>query len=105
MPETPMTEPYWARLRFSGPPKRWHLVSGLWSICGCLSFDYPRVERAEGLATPAKGKLCKHCVAKALRLAREQREPCLGNDPLCPCQDGDMCHYRGPDAWPVPKSK
>lgn len=24
---------------------------------------------------------------------------CIGNDPLCPCQDGDLCHYRGPNAW------
>lgn len=27
------------------------------------------------------------------------RKPCIGNDPTCPCQDGDMCHYRGPNAW------
>jgi len=27
---------------------------------------------------------------------------CRGKDPLCPCQDGDMCHYEGPDAWPLP---
>lgn len=27
--------------------------------------------------------------------------PCIGNDPTCPCQDGDICHYEGPDAWPV----
>ncbi len=26
---------------------------------------------------------------------------CIGKDPLCPCQDGDMCHYKGPNAWPV----
>lgn len=26
---------------------------------------------------------------------------CVGNDPLCPCRDGDLCHYRGKDAWPV----
>lgn len=19
--------------------------------------------------------------------------PCIGNDPTCPCQDGDVCHY------------
>ena len=28
---------------------------------------------------------------------------CIGNDPTCPCQDGDLCHYvDGPDtkAWP-----
>lgn len=22
-----------------------------------------------------------------------QRKPCIGNDPTCPCQDGDLCHY------------
>jgi hypothetical protein len=29
--------------------------------------------------------------------------PCIGNDPLCPCQDGDACHYRdlpGSPKWP-----
>ena len=20
--------------------------------------------------------------------------PCIGNDPACPCQDGDLCHYK-----------
>jgi len=29
--------------------------------------------------------------------------PCIGGDPYCPCQDGDLCHYRGPDAWPIPR--
>lgn len=31
---------------------------------------------------------------------------CPGNDPSCPCQDGDACHYKavgGTPAWPVPK--
>lgn len=28
---------------------------------------------------------------------------CIGKDPLCPCQDGDTCHYEGKDAWPVPE--
>jgi hypothetical protein len=23
-----------------------------------------------------------------------QHAPCIGSDPLCPCQDGDACHYR-----------
>jgi len=27
---------------------------------------------------------------------------CIGGDPTCPCQDGDACHYRGPNAWPAP---
>jgi len=29
---------------------------------------------------------------------------CVGNDPTCPCQDGDACHYKGKDPWPI-KSK
>jgi hypothetical protein len=31
--------------------------------------------------------------------------PCIGNDPYCPCQDGDSCHYRdipGSPGWPLP---
>lgn len=31
---------------------------------------------------------------------------CIGNDRLCPCQDGDACHYvdlPGSPAWPLPK--
>ena len=28
-------------------------------------------------------------------------QPCIAADPTCPCQDGDMCHYHGPQAWPV----
>jgi hypothetical protein len=36
--------------------------------------------------------------------------PCIGADPACPCQDGDICHYRdAPDgsskAWPLPKRR
>jgi hypothetical protein len=31
--------------------------------------------------------------------------PCIGGDPLCPCQDGDMCHYQGPNAWPISGKK
>ena len=35
-----------------------------------------------------------------------QAEPCIGNDPACPCQDGDACHYRDTattKAWPIPQ--
>lgn len=28
---------------------------------------------------------------------------CPGDDPTCPCQDGDTCHYEELDAWPVPE--
>lgn len=26
---------------------------------------------------------------------------CKYGDPLCPCPDGDMCHYEGVDPWPL----
>lgn len=25
---------------------------------------------------------------------QQQADPCIGNDPACPCQDGDLCHYK-----------
>lgn len=28
-------------------------------------------------------------------------EKCIGNDPTCPCQDGDQCHYKGENPWPI----
>ena len=38
-------------------------------------------------------------------IAEQQAEPCVGKDPLCPCQDGDACHYKDcgiTKARPVP---
>ena len=45
-------------------------------------------------------------VIDALRAALAQPQSCVGNDPLCPCQDGDVCNYRDSGetkAWPVPE--
>ena len=30
---------------------------------------------------------------------------CPGNDPSCPCQDGDICHYRGKNPWKLDLSR
>ena len=33
---------------------------------------------------------------------------CIGNDPLCPCQDGLACHYKDygkSKGWPIPASE
>lgn len=30
-----------------------------------------------------------------------ERVDCAGQNPSCPCQDGDTCHYAGRDPWPV----
>ena len=27
---------------------------------------------------------------------------CKYGDPTCPCQDGDLCHYEGKNAWKPP---
>ena len=41
---------------------------------------------------------------RAVSIAQAQAAAqCIGKDPLCPCQDGDTCHYEGKDAWPVPQ--
>ena len=29
--------------------------------------------------------------------------PCKYGDPTCPCQDGDMCHYEGPNPMTPPR--
>ena len=31
------------------------------------------------------------------------RPVCPYGDPLCPCPDGLLCHYEGPDAYPPPE--
>lgn len=41
-------------------------------------------------------------VAEAVGLLIAAGEVCSHGDPLCPCPDGDMCHYEGPNPWPSP---
>jgi len=36
------------------------------------------------------------------RLEPERAKACKYGDPLCPCQDGDMCHYEGPNPMTPP---
>lgn len=33
------------------------------------------------------------------------KSQCIGQDPSCPCQDGDSCHYQGKNPWPIPGAK
>jgi hypothetical protein len=60
--------PEWARVVFGGRGNRWHIVRGLWAICGRQHFDYPRVERIMS-TIPPHGTPCKHCIAKQAREA------------------------------------
>jgi hypothetical protein len=42
---------------------------------------------------------------KARLFGYEDPPPCIGGDRLCPCQDGDACHYRAvgdSPAMPIP---
>ena len=44
-------------------------------------------------------------IASAEITAREKPPPCIGTDPLCPCQDGMVCHYEDTPTtkgWPIP---
>jgi len=52
----------WARLHFGGVYHRWHVVGGMWAICGRQRFDHPDQQYSD--ARPGNGKLCKHCLAK-----------------------------------------
>ena len=55
----------------------------------------------------------EHAMHELSRLGQEieqeqQAEPCIGKDPRCPCQDGDVCHYKdcgGTKARPVPQEQ
>jgi hypothetical protein len=62
------------------------------------------LRRAEGNAgdptNEDAAKVCDEVVAYARGLG--VRRNCPGKDATCPCQDGDACHYEGPDAWPIP---
>ena len=46
------------------------------------------------------GRPCHNCNGRAYI-----NTDCIGEDPLCPCQDGDACHYRDTPtskAMPIP---
>ena len=52
--------------------------------------------------------LAHDVLRKVLAQPEQQAEPCVGKDPRCPCQDGDVCHYKdcgGTKARPVPQEQ
>jgi hypothetical protein len=53
---------------------------------------------------------CERCgmtteqkVKKALQ--PQVRKKCKYGDPFCPCQDGDTCHYKDENPWPLPSTE
>jgi hypothetical protein len=42
-------------------------------------------------------------IAEADRASRKAQK-CIGSDPACPCQDGDACHYKGENPFPIPEA-
>ncbi|CAN5465722.1 hypothetical protein BH09PSE6_BH09PSE6_17890 [soil metagenome] len=61
------------------------------------AFDYVR--------NPVGSRDCGlQWAAWQARAAAQGKAPCIGEDPTCPCQDGDSCHYTGKNAWPLPSS-
>jgi hypothetical protein len=65
--------------------------------------EYARAARAE--AQNAAIELAHKVARLEARAALAQPAgPCIGNDPLCPCQDGAACHYKDTPTtkgWPV----
>jgi hypothetical protein len=58
--------------------------------------------KMEAIDIKAEAGLCYFTLESAREFLKDiraivavaQRQPCIGDDPLCPCQDGDACHYR-----------
>lgn len=83
---------------------------GDWIITGVMGEMYPckpdifamTYEPVAPQAEPSSGYAEGHRAGYVLA----RTEPCIGNDPACPCQDGDPCHYRdhgGTKAMPQPE--
>jgi len=72
----------------------------------CRSSEMPS-SKATSAASPERPVLNREdAAAQVAAGSGEQRDPCIGNDPACPCQDGDACHYKDTPttkAWPIPK--
>lgn len=74
----------------------------------CRSSEMPS-SKATSAASPERPVLNREdAAAQVAAGSGEQRDPCIGNDPACPCQDGDACHYKDTPttkAWPIPQAE
>jgi hypothetical protein len=97
-------------------PQEANLYSELAEALGCDCMDshaarLSRAIRANAAFTAQKQKAADDWVATQEGRKAQQQEvnsksrlkrlavqrpaqPCIGNDPLCPCQDGLACHYK-----------
>lgn len=62
----------------------------------CCSFSWFAELTEEGRAEMKIEPIFRGKVQKGSR-HYFRRKACKYGDELCPCQDGDMCHYEGPD--------
>ena len=78
-------------------------VEALRELVACKDLEeLARMTSAERIEYEWRLQLAWEAARRVLASTEPAPEPCIGNDPLCPCQDGYLCHYRGKDAWPVP---
>jgi hypothetical protein len=63
----------------------WHHQGGSSPIGQAMRF---------ALGIGSTDRMSESQVAEAKRWASLTVQPCIGGDPLCPCQDGLACHYR-----------
>ncbi len=95
---------------------------GDWIITGVMGERYPckpdifamtyepvapQAKPQGCLVTVYSSRVCEFgtrgCVTEHHKAAN-----CIGNDPACPCQDGDACHYKDTPttkAWPIPQAE
>jgi hypothetical protein len=70
-------------------------VYGLFGDCDCCEgADIVRIE----------AKSMAEAEAEFRRIQALNPGPCFHGDPHCPCQDGLMCHYEGPDPMRCPRT-
>lgn len=61
-------------------------------------LDISRKRKANNAASnsDARAEMCAALLGEIGRASSgvlPEQPPCIGNDPACPCQDGDTCHY------------
>lgn len=83
--------------------EKWNREHPDWEWMG---FDHQRDAFEEGWETgykAARAEVAKQISEEILMYNQEwPRDTCPHGDPACPCPDGDMCHYEGPDPMSAP---
>lgn len=64
-------------------------------------MNMPSLERIDGIMRSVSWDSTTHTLSIDGELVSHYQAPCPGSDPACPGQDGEWCHYLGPDPMQV----